>query len=332
MINSNHRNQTDNTLVIWRLIDGKPGHENQSLGLLNALISKVKCRYYDIKVSNNFAVLFDILSGTWLLGRDLPAPDIILGAGHITHWHLLAAKRAFGGKTIVLMKPSLPVKWFDLCLIPQHDHYQGGGNFIETKGVVVNAIKANTHKLANKCLIMVGGPSKHFKWSDSGVMAQVYALVKQNPDTEYVLTTSPRTPESFLAAAKRIKFQNLNIVPYINTSKGWVSEQLAECSSAWITEDSVTMVYEALTAQVAVGLLNLDALQKGRVYRGVESLVFQKLVTRFDFIGLYKKSLMPVYGFSEADRCSHWLLQHWQLRQHDVNAQTCFVSSASSIA
>jgi hypothetical protein len=60
----------------------------------------------------------------------------------------------------------------------------------------------------------------------------------------------------------------------------------------------------------------LDALKNSRVYRGVENLVNQKYVTRFDFIGVYKKSLLPVYGFSEADRCSEWLLKHWHLQKH----------------
>jgi mitochondrial fission protein ELM1 len=315
MINFNHKLRTQDELVIWRLIDGKPGHENQSLGLINSLKNKVNCQSFDIKVNNKFEALFNILTSTWPLGCDLPLPDLIVGAGHATHLHLLAAKRAFGGKTIVLMKPSLPVNWFDLCLIPQHDDYRGSGHYIETKGVL-NSIRPDDKHHADKSLIMIGGPSKHFKWSDSGVVSQIYELVKQNPDIEYTLTTSPRTPESFIAAARRIKSKNLCIVPYQNTEKGWVADKLAECSTAWITEDSVTMVYEGLTAQVAVGLLNLDALKNSRVYRGVENLVNQKYVTRFDFIGVYKKSLLPVYGFSEADRCSEWLLKHWHLQKH----------------
>ncbi|OYZ71308.1 MAG: nucleoside-diphosphate sugar epimerase [Methylophilaceae bacterium 17-43-7] len=331
MVNSNHRYDTRDELVIWRLTDGKPGHENQTLGLLNSLKSKVKCQSHEIKVSNNFEALFNIFTATWPLGRNLPLPDIILGAGHNTHLHLLAAKRSFGGKTIVLMKPSLPVRWFDLCLIPQHDNYQGGGNYIEIKGVL-NSIRPTGNQKTSKSLIMIGGPSKHFKWSDSGVIAQIYELVKQNPYIEYILTTSPRTPESFVAAVRRIKFQNLCIVPYQNTIKGWISAKLDECSSAWITEDSVTMVYEGLTAQVAVGLLNLEANKNSRVYRGVESLVYQKFVTRFDFIGVYKKSLLPVNGFSEADRCSDWLLQNWELQQYRESKPIIFAPQASSLA
>ncbi|OYZ39423.1 MAG: hypothetical protein B7Y16_09190 [Methylotenera sp. 24-45-7] len=122
------------------------------------------------------------------------------------------------------------------------------------------------------------------------------------------------------------------MVPYQNTIKGWISAKLDECSSAWITEDSVTMVYEGLTAQVAVGLLNLEANKNSRVYRGVESLVYQKFVTRFDFIGVYKKSLLPVNGFSEADRCSDWLLQNWELQQYRESKPIIFAPQASSLA
>lgn len=302
--------KTDNPLIIWRLIDGKPGHENQSLGLVNALTNNVDCQCFDIKVSNAVEALFNLLTATWGLASGLPVPDLIVGAGHATHLHALAAKRAFGGKTIVLMQPSFPVSWFDLCLIPQHDAYRGGGKYLETRGVL-NPIKPDGEHHQNKSLIMVGGPSKHCKWDTANLVAQVYELVKQNQRIEYTLTTSRRTPKDFVSAVKRIHFSNLNIVPFGETQSGWVASALAASASAWVTEDSVSMVYESLTANVAVGLLNLHAIRESRVTRGVKHLVNQGLVTRFDFQGFYQNRLRPVQGFTEANRCSHWILQRW---------------------
>lgn len=300
-----------NQIIIWRLIDGKPGHENQSLGLVNALTNKKNCQHFDIQVSNSFEAIFGLLTATWSLASGLPPPDLIIGAGHATHLHALAAKKAFGGKTILLMQPSLPVSWFDLCLIPKHDAYRGGGEYLETRGVL-NSIKPDGPHDKNKSLIMVGGPSKHFKWTSSDLVAQIYELVNQNPSIQYTLTTSRRTPKDFVSAIKRIHFSNLTIVAFSETQPDWVAIQLAKSGSAWVTEDSVSMVYESLTANVAVGLLNLKCLRESRVSRGVNSLVSQGLVSRFDFLQEYKNTLQSVSGFTEANRCSDWILEHWK--------------------
>ena len=85
--------------------------------------------------------------------------NVHLGFGHATHLHLLAAQRAYGGKTIVLMQPSLPAKLFDLCLIPEHDQYQGNAEYLQTRGVL-NPIQPEGEHASNQALIMIGGPSK----------------------------------------------------------------------------------------------------------------------------------------------------------------------------
>ncbi len=297
-------------ITVWRLIDGKPGHENQSLGLVNALAAQANCQTIDIEISNGFEAIISYLSSTWGLGAGLPIPDIIVGAGHATHLHMLAAQRAYGGKTIVLMQPSLPVSMFDLCLIPEHDQYQGGGEFLETKGVL-NHIKPDGLHHENQALIMIGGPSKHCDWDTLKLIAQVYELVKHNPNIDYTLTTSRRTPKAFVSAVKRIHFSNLSIVPFEETAKGWVARKLSESAYAWVTEDSVSMVYEALTAQVAVGLLNMPVKRDSRVTRGIQKLIKQGFVARFDFLQVYQQKLKVAVGFVESDRCSRWVLQSW---------------------
>jgi len=297
-------------LIIWRLIDGKPGHENQSLGLVNALAKQTHCEYIDIRVSNGFEALVSYLTSTWGLGAGLPLPDLIIGAGHATHLHMLAAKKAYGGKTIVLMQPTLPVSLFDLCLIPEHDQYQGRGEYLQTRGVL-NPISAAGEHQENQGLIMIGGPSKHCAWDTLKLIAQVYELVNHNPDITYTLTTSRRTPKAFVSAVKRIHFPNLKVVPFEETGKGWVKQALANSACAWVTEDSVSMVYEALTSQVAVGVLTMPIKKENRVSRGIQKLVRQGLVTRFDFLQHYQQTLQSAVGFMEADRCSQWIMQSW---------------------
>lgn len=297
-------------MVIWRLTDGKPGHQNQTLGLVNSLKRFTRCESIDFPVDKAGNALIHYMTAAWPAGAGLPKPDLILGAGHATHLHMLAARRAHGGRTIVLMQPSLPVAWFDLCLIPEHDQYKGLGPIVETRGVL-NTIRPEGEHAAHHALILIGGECRHFVWDDESIAAQVQQLVRHHPSTQFTLTTSRRTPQSFLAILNVKKFHNLEVVPYEATTPGWVAARLAQSSMAWISEDSVSMVYEALTAQVAVGILNLETARESRVSRGLKRLMHRNLVVPFNYAGTYKSSLKPVPGFAESDRCAHWIMHRW---------------------
>ena len=256
------------------------------------------------------APLFYWLAGIYPPGSKLPDPDLIIAAGHGTHLHLLAARRARGGKSVALMKPSLPVSWFDLCLIPEHDDYQGDGNYLNTKGVL-NALDSAGEHHANRAVILVGGPSKHFSWDVLSLSQQIKRLVNGSPEMSFVLTTSRRTPGDFVALIEELQLPNVQVVPVEQTQPGWVGRQLSESSVAWVTEDSVSMVYESLTAGVAVGLLNMPSRGEGRVSKGVSSLVTDGLVCRYDDDGMYKKRLKPATDFNEAVRCADWIMNQW---------------------
>lgn len=298
-------------LVIWRLVDGKPGHQAQTQGLVNALARKQHCESFDIPVQSGISNVLALTHSQWPAGQELPRPDFIIGAGHRTHLSMLAAKRAYGGRTIVLMQPSLPASLFDLCLIPEHDQYRGSTAVVETRGVL-NPMQPKGAHLRNKTLIMIGGPSKHFAWQSDALIAQIIRLCRDNPEQHFCLTTSRRTPVDFVPALTSRALSNLSIVPFAATGADWVAQHLADSYRAWITEDSTSMVYEALTARTAVGVLSMPQKRDNRVARGIEQLIQTKLVARFDFKGQYKQLMHPVSGFTEADRCADWILNTWQ--------------------
>ena len=62
---------------------------------------------------------------------------------------MLSAKNTKKGKIVVLMKPSLPISFFDLCLIPKHDRPKTRKYVIETNGALTpmkfNEYKSNTN-------------------------------------------------------------------------------------------------------------------------------------------------------------------------------------------
>src|SRR6185437_1855887 len=84
----------------------------------------------DISVSeiSNFALIMRFFS-RGLLGQlpsqieNQPAPDLIVGVGHSTHLSLILLKKCFPhAKSIVLMRPTLPISWFDFAIVPAHDY------------------------------------------------------------------------------------------------------------------------------------------------------------------------------------------------------------------
>lgn len=254
-------------ICIWRIVDGKPGHESQTAGLVQALGDMAQVDVYDLPVSGRLTALSQWLCGRFSAGKDLPAPDLILGAGHGTHLSVLAAKRRFGGRAVILMQPSLPLRLFDLCLIPEHDDPADLPNVVQTYGVL-NTIRPAANASLVRGLVLIGGPSTHHGWDTEGIVAQVVACAQANRDVEWVLTTSRRTPDLSEAALLALDEPNLKVVPFAQTERGWVAERLQECGLAWVSEDSVSMVYEALSSGARVGLLQVPAKGKSsRVIR-----------------------------------------------------------------
>lgn len=299
-------------LIIWRFIDGKPGHENQTAGLVQSLRLQRALEVHDIVVPNGLAATCAWLLWWFPWGDDLPDPDLLLGAGHATHMPMLAARRARGGRTVVLMKPSLPCGWFDLCVIPLHDAPRPSENNFITHGVL-NRIRPGMAKDPRKGLILIGGPSRHHRWSEEAIIAQILQIQARSSGAQrWVLTTSRRTPTSFVAAARAaLDPARVEIVPYAETDADWLPAQLAWASSVWVSADSVSMIYEALTAGAAVGLLDVPAQGHDRIVSGIEALIGEGLVTAYSDWAGGCDLIPPKQPFSEAARCAREIMQRW---------------------
>ena len=91
-------------LNIWRVTDGRSGHDSQSTGLCQAIANLTKCKQYDIPVISFFDYLKNLILKKFPYGADLPNPDLIIGAGHKTHLEMLSARQVRKRKIIVLRK------------------------------------------------------------------------------------------------------------------------------------------------------------------------------------------------------------------------------------
>jgi hypothetical protein len=295
-------------VVVWAFTDGKAGHENQTRGLLAALARRQPVDARWINVPAYASVLSSLMTRRFLPGVGLPPPDLLLGAGHRTHLPLLAARRAHGGRTIVLMKPSLPRAWFDLCVIPEHDGVTGA-NVLTTRGAL-NPVEPG-EKDARAGLILIGGPSRHHGWNENDILSQVETIVAREQDVDWQLTTSRRTPSATTARLRALTFRNLTVVPVSETGPGWLAERLAGAAQVWVTEDSVSMLYEALTANAATGVLGVPAKRESRIARGIDALKRDGLVTGFADWQHGRKLDAPAAPFNEAARVAAWIGDKW---------------------
>jgi len=301
-------------LRVWIISDGKPGHVNQSLGLAEALARATPTAMVTLPALPAWRAWL-----AWLLkrfpGSPLPSPHLIVGAGHATHPTLLAARRACGGRAVVLMKPSLPRRGFDLCILPRHDGVAADAHTLVTEGAL-NRILPATARDARQGLLLIGGTSPHFKWDSDAVQVQIRSILARTPDMQWTLTTSRRTPDDFLLQLPQPA--NLAVVPHTVTSPDWLPAQLARCGTVWVTPDSASMVFESLTAGADVGVFDLPVNPNSRVGATIAALADAQRVTRFASwcaSGVLHPNLHPL---AEADRCANWILE-WLKNQKKEN-------------
>ncbi|TCK19441.1 hypothetical protein DFR30_2752 [Thiogranum longum] len=289
--------------VLWRFSDGKPGHDAQSAGLVQALQARCEIDVYELKAERRAAALGAWLTGRYNAGYELPRPDLLIGAGHATHWHLLAARRAFGGRAVVLMRPGLPGALFDLCLIPEHDQPVAATNVQVTSGVLNTQIRSQ-NRSPDQGLILIGGPSPHYRWQDSEVLAQIDTLLVARPKLEWRVLVSRRTPRSFTALLGERAGLTL-LSP--GESHNPVAEALATAAEVRVSEDSVSMIYEALTAGAPTGLLSVTRRAGNRITAGVDRLVARGWVAApGDW-----QTPPAAPPLDEAGRSAKWIVEQW---------------------
>jgi len=294
-------------LTLWVVRDGKPGHENQSLGLAEALGRQVDVTLHDIHLKPGDS-LWKRLCSAFHQSRSLPRPGLILGAGHTTHVALIALARRTGAPCVVLMKPSLPAMLFDLRIVPQHDlRGEPGENTMATMGAL-NRVPVPSDGPRNGRLMLIGGPSASHGWDDGAVLEAIGEILAASPGALWELTDSRRTPPGFRQALRE-RFPRLAVFPHEETGREWLPARLARAEETWVTEDSVSMIHEALSSGSKVGLLPLPWKKpRGRIARGLARLIAGGFVTTFRDWREIRVLEAPPFILREADRCARWVL------------------------
>lgn len=342
--------------------DGIRGHYHQSGGIAEWIARLSSAKFEDTITIPKFSELKKLMAlkisarklkkgdkktaREWLndLGVNVNAdPDtLFISAGSSAAPFCLAIARATGNKCAVVMTPSmLGTKPFDYAIIPEHDPHDpsdqkvfttlGAPNHIyvpELKKVGETFFAGKTFISPKIAAILIGGIDANYD-PNADWARKVLSYLAYVKDVTVLITTSRRTSEATDKAILEMFEGNpsvgyLAIIskrPEINS----LTAMLGTATHVLVTEDSVSMVSEAVTAGFKVGLQRVP-----RITNPIKSMLgygakrFDELFAKMSARGLiedlgdepnFVKFLEPYeqkhnQDFNEAKRAAEWIIEH----------------------
>ena len=304
--------RTERVWRIWRLVDGKAGHERQTQGLIQALAELTSVEITDLDVSCGLLHRLGSVIAISVKKSKTSCPDLLIGAGRKTRLPGLLARFLTGAKLVMLMNPGPVYRTLgDFCIVPVHDKVSESDKVLIVQGVL-NMIfpggEVNQDDLQG--LILIGGPSRHVIWEDQAIEAQIRSVVELNPQVTWTVTNSRRTPEVMNDSLRRLasKCSNLRYYSHEKTGPSWLPEQLLRCGQIWVSPDSVAMIYEALTAGGKVGIFDLSWKPDSRLKIGLDDLLSRNMVTAWSQYDHQVGLSQFTDRLAEARRSARWLM------------------------
>jgi mitochondrial fission protein ELM1 len=312
-------------LHITAFFDGSPGHNKQTDGVLRALQKLTPLSITHIKTPplgliGSVKDWLDYFKAAVVTpGRNKHGAvrvDLIIGTGTHTHIPMLVFKKAHPAKVVTCMKPGFPLlKKTDLCFIPQHDKVKLGktDNIFLTVGPPVISGAKGVHA-QQKGLLLIGGlDKKSHHWDLDLLRAQVYTILERKAFMQWTISSSPRTPDDTMLMLRKVAADNPNVTFFTSqeTPAGWIEQVYAECQTVWVTADSISMVYEALSSGCSVGLLPVKWKRKNSKFQ--RSIIFLIETKRVITYQMWVAGHPMVQGtvLNEAQRCAKEILRRW---------------------
>ena len=263
-------------LSIWVLQDNKPGHFNQSLGVVAALDKHLHVHTQKInisgglngKVSRWFAgqswlpsALTDRFSGIPNL-QSLPTPELIISAGGRTlAANVILAKRFSCLNIFSGSLRGIPPEDFSATLHINPELEGVAGHIIGLKPSTLEPDPSIIrHHPPKRIALLTGGPirSHPFQISNWEALLQNIKMGQLNWD----IVTSRRTPTDWVQMFQLLTTNHpdrINLHDYNKIGPGKVQGILAQCDAAVISDDSASMISEAVAAGIKTVSLTIPS-------------------------------------------------------------------------
>lgn len=315
------RAPSSDRLRVAVLLDGKPGHEKQTKGILQAMQTMVEVEVVHIHagrlspLAQIFQTFLLLMPGKGPSNPLVAGADLLLGTGSQTHLPLLALKKRCGIPAITCMKPPLHLRErFDLCFVPEHDGIGEQGNIMLTSGAPNCSINSGMHREDHGLILLGGIDRKSHRWDSERVYVMVKRIIETERKKYWTISSSPRTPQETVLLLERLvgESENACFFHYKDTSPGWIEDQYDINSVVWVTADSISMLYEALTAGCKVGVLPMQWKRKNGKFKKNEDLLLEKklVISYYSWVN-GESNWREDIELNEAQRCAERILQKW---------------------
>jgi len=303
------------------LLDGKPGHEKQTFGIIQALGKKIPTKVTKIKITpwslwHSFLAVIRLnlpFSSSKKIG-DLN-PDLLLCTGSRTHLQTLLYKKQYNIPAIACMAPDRIYRSkFDLCFVPIHDGFEQENNIVTTIGPPNCSTNSRRHKEKNGLILLGGIDQKSHTWKSDDVLEKITKIITREPDISWLISSSPRTPEDTIVMLENMSLLHPQVTfyNYKDTSPGWLEQQYDNSNVVWVTADSVSMMFEALTAGCKVGVIPVNWKKRlNKFEKSVAFLVANKFILSFDAWIRKEDDWSEHDNLNEAQRCADIIITRW---------------------
>lgn len=290
-------------LNVWRFHDHIRGHEKQTLGLLQGLAELTHISAHHFAWPDVRARLLKEA-----MGPRVRTPDLVIGAGRRVQLPVALTALRWRARSVVLGKPSVPRTLFNLLVVPEHDRISAARNVIRSRGVLTPS--ATGIKSPDAGMILLGGDSVHFRFDANAVAETVRAIASESLEVRWTVADSRRTPHAIrelLCDDPLVRF-----VHWRDAGPEWLSNELAKASWSWVTSDSVSMLYEALTAGCHVGVIALPSLEgSSKLIDGIRRLRKEGLVTSSEATLKLDARRDDIAPLAEHRRCARIVLSRF---------------------
>lgn len=309
-------------LQITSFLDGRPGHEKQTKGILLALADFTEILVKEVRIQTpslatvlkNWVAYTGSFFSPQASAGPQPVTDFLIGTGTHTHIPMIIHKKKYGTRVVTCMTPDRFLAGrIDLCFIPRHDEPRTADNIFVTVGPPNTARNRRVHS-NRKGLILVGGidTKSHF-WDSQLTLKQIADIIDRAGKMDWTISSSPRTPDDMirLLVSFADKTSNTVFLDSKETSPGWIENAYAENMTVWVTADSVSMVYESLTAGCQVGILPVRWKNRtNKFQKSVDFLRENGRVISYEEWSAGKK-MNSGAPLEEASRCAKEILRRW---------------------
>ncbi len=222
--------------------------------------------------------------------------DFIISAGSKLAPLNLFLARDLRAKSVVLMKPSFPFHLFryDLAVIPAHDHgwipRESIRPVLALNPVDAASLEIDAKKLmpslrqssqSAKLAIFLGGPTRNFSMSLSQVQILFQELELAAPLTGgFMVTTSRRTPDDILQFLEKSLLNHPYCQLFVDAKRDTRPEvaggMMGIADILLVTEDSISMISEAISAQKKVIVITFDTENLPKKHQRFQSLLEER--------------------------------------------------------